>query len=145
MACPCTHQTSRSSTKQKNRGTSLCSNPVGPVGSAGCRLNECSVNIREILDFKDLVGYWPLVKNCQTRGFVIPLTGIGAVFSETPIQSDTVGFKILTKQFLAPETEEALPAQFRVVSHDTIANAEPFYPWADSSDDTDNFMAYECP
>ena len=50
-------------------------------------------------------------------------------------------FKFFTKQSLAPETVETLSTKFGVVGHHTIADEEPLYTRANSSDDSDNFMA----
>jgi hypothetical protein len=55
-----TYQTSGTSTEQQNRRAHLGSNLVQSVGGAGSRLEQRGVDIGEVLDLEDSLGYSPV-------------------------------------------------------------------------------------
>jgi hypothetical protein len=116
------------------------------VGGAGSRLEESGVDIGEVLDLEDSLGYspiWLVARYCCWIA-AIQHTGVGTVFGKTAVQGDTMSLKVLAEQLITATAVEALAAKLRVIGNNTLTNLEALDLGTDSCDDANSFMACSC-
>ena len=81
-------ETRRSRTEHEHTGTHLGSYLVQTVGSAGSRLEKSGIDVAEVLDLEDSLGW------------------VCAVLSEATVHGDTVCLEVFTEKLLATTTWE---------------------------------------
>lgn len=112
------------------------------MGSAGGGLEECGINIAEVLDLENSTGYYSLLVGSFAISMMDRLTRIGTILGETTVHGDTVSFKVLAKQLFATTAVETLSAKLRVVCNNTITDFKTLDLGSDGSDFADCLVAY---
>lgn len=99
------------------------------MASAGCRLDEGGVNIREVLDLENLVlGVGAVLGEAtgQSRAMAAPLLCAGNQMSGSEVggRGTEPRSYVLAEQGFASAAVEAVAAQLRVVGSNAVPNLE---------------------
>lgn len=116
------------------------------MGGAGSRLEEGSVDIGEVLDLEDSLGYSAVWLVARYRGWVAAIqhTRVGAVLGKTTVHGDTMSLKVLAEQLITATAVEALAAELRVIGNNTLTNLKALDLGADSRDNANSFVTCSC-